>query len=290
MQVRPPTRDDAEAVLAVLVARDIADIGRPDIALDDVITEWELPGTDPALDCFVAEDDDGTVTGYAAVDDRGGFVAVHPAAEGRGIGTALREAVERRAAERGDPVASQPVVATNTAAIAHLRAAGYVCRHVYQRMRAPLAAVPPAAATDGLRRFDLDADGEAIHALFETAFAEIPGNVGEPFDRWRLWAARHTDPAHRLVIVDGEGPAAAIIGERWEGGIGYVAQVAVLPRSRGRGHARALLLALAEAFRGDGLETFELSVHGANTPATGLYESVGMTPDFRSERWGRAAA
>src|SRR3954454_18724413 len=231
MRLRPPTREDAEAVLAVLVARDIADIGRPDVSLEDVITDWEMPGTDPEVDCFVAEEADGTIAGYAMVDDRGAFVAVHPQAEGRGIGTALREAVERRAAERGDMTASQPVVATNTAGIEHLRAAGYERRHVYQRMRAPLAALAAGAVPDGLRRFDLDAEGEAVHALLEAAFAEIPGNVGGPFDRWRTWAERHSEPAYRLVIEDAEGLAAAATGERWEGGIGYVAQVAVARRA-----------------------------------------------------------
>jgi hypothetical protein len=34
--LRPPTHDDDEAVLAVLVARDIADFGVPDVTLADL--------------------------------------------------------------------------------------------------------------------------------------------------------------------------------------------------------------------------------------------------------------
>jgi hypothetical protein len=34
----------------------------------------------------------------------------------------------------------------------------------------------------------------------------------------------------------------------------------------------------------------QLSVAGANAPAMGLYESVGMTADFRLERWELAAS
>ena len=286
MRLRPPRPDDAEAVLAVLVARDVADIGRPDVALDDVTSDWDMPGIEPHLDCFVAEDDDGSVIGYAVVDHRGASVAVHPEHEGRGAGTLLREAVERRMAERGDPL-MQAVVAANTAAVGHLRAAGYERRHVYQRMRAPLDAVPPPAGDPVLRRFDLDAEGDAVHALIEEAFSEIEGNVREPAESWRTWAAKHTEPAYRLVIEDADGPAAAATGERWEDGVGYVAELAVAPRARGRGYGRALLLALADAFRGDGLQTMELSVHGTNAPATGLYESVGMVPDWRAERWER---
>jgi hypothetical protein len=32
------------------------------------------------------------------------------------------------------------------------------------------------------------------------------------------------------------------------------------------------------------------SVAGGNTPATGLYEAVGMAADLRSERWELAAS
>ena len=69
--------------------------------------------------------------------------------------------------------------------------------------------------------------------------------------------------------------------------MGYVAELGTAPWARGRGHGRTLLLAMAGAFRADGLETIELSVHAANAPALGLYERIGMVPDFRAERWER---
>jgi ribosomal protein S18 acetylase RimI-like enzyme len=46
-----------------------------------------------------------------------------------------------------------------------------------------------------------------------------------------------------------------------------------------------VLLALLDAFRTAGLTTAELSVRGVNAVALGLYESVGMAPDFRAELW-----
>ena len=286
MRLRPPRPDDAEPVLALLVARDVADIGRPDVTLADVTADWEMPGIDPARDCFVAADDDGTITGYAVVDHRGANVSVHPGHENRGVGTLLRKAVERRMTERGDPL-MQAIVTANASGIAHLRAAGYERRHVYQRMRARLEAVPAAPSDAPVRRFDLDAEGTAVHELIEDAFTEIEGNVREPADAWRTWMAKHTEPPYRLVVEDADGLAGAATGERWQDGVAYVAELAVAPRARGRGHGRTLLLALADAFRADGLQTIELSVHGANAPATGLYESIGMKPDWRAERWER---
>ena len=283
MRVRAPRRDEAEAVLDVIVARDVADIGRPDYMLQDVLDDWSAPGLDLERDVFVVEDDDGALIGWADVDERGARVSVRPGHEGRGAGTLLREAVEARTRERGLPI-WQNVVSANVAAVEHLRAAGYERVQQYQRMRGALADVPatPGAA---VRHFDLDAEGAAIHELVERAFGEIERNAPQSFESWQAETAAGSEPAFRLALDDEHGLAGVAIGHRWEDGVGYVAQLAVARRARGRGHGRALLLALLDAFRDAGLTTAELSVAGTNAPATGLYESAGMTPDFRAERW-----
>ena len=68
----------------------------------------------------------------------------------------------------------------------------------------------------------------------------------------------------------------------------YVDDLSTLPEARGRGHGRALLLALFAAFKGDGLRRAELSVHGDNRGAARLYESVGMTASWEAQRWEKA--
>lgn len=45
-RLRPPRRDEAEAVHAVILARDVADMGRPDYSVRDVRDDWEMPGPD----------------------------------------------------------------------------------------------------------------------------------------------------------------------------------------------------------------------------------------------------
>lgn len=281
MLLRPPVRADAEAVLAVCVARDVADIGHPDCTLDDVLADWAMPSVDPAVDCLVAEDG-GALVGYALIDHRGASVQVHPEAEGRGVGTALREFAERRADERGQPD-RQGLPSRNEGAKAHLSAAGYHRALVYQRMRGDLATLPVREPVAAVRRFDLAAEGEAIHALVEEAFTEIKGNVGDPFDVWRMLVQTRSRPELRLAV----GTDAALVGEaREDEGIGYVADLAVARHARGRGYGRDLLLAAFTAFRALGLRTVDLSVQGEN-PAVGLYESVGLTPAWRSERWER---
>jgi mycothiol synthase len=282
MLIRPPRRDEAEAVHVLIVARDVADIGRPDYTLRDVLDDWQRP----ELDVFVVEDGAGAIVGWADTDSRGARVAVHPDHERRGVGTLLRGAVEARLRERGIAL-RQDVIPANEAAVEHLRAAGYERTRVHQRMRGSLSTAPARSVgpAGSVRGFDLDTEGAAVHALITTAFSEIGAHVTQSYDAWHHEIAERSEPAFRLALDDDAGLAGAVVGERWEDGVGYVPALAVAGRARGRGHGRALLLAVLDAFGAAGLTIAELSVAGANTPATGLYESVGMTADFRSERW-----
>jgi len=281
MRLRSPRRDEAEAVHAVILARDVADIGRSDYSVQDVRADWELPSVELERDVFVVEDGDGALIGWADIGEWSARVAVHPDHEGRGVGTLLRGAVEARTRERGFPVCQQ-VIPANPGAVAHLRAAGYEPIQFHQRMLAALDDVPAAPAAP-VRRFDLQAEGRALHELFEEAFAQIPNNEPRSYESWYSDVAARSEPMFRLALDDEQGLVGLAIGERWEDGAGYVAQLAVA--RRGRGHGRTLLLTLMDAFRTAGLRTAELSVAGTNAPATGLYESVGFRPHFRIERW-----
>ena len=90
-----------------------------------------------------------------------------------------------------------------------------------------------------------------MHALIQDAFAEIDGHEFQPLERWRAKTIGKDghDPSLWQLLEDDEGLAGAALGERWEDGTGYVAELAVAGRARGRGHGRALLLGLFEAFR-----------------------------------------
>jgi ribosomal protein S18 acetylase RimI-like enzyme len=284
-RLRPPSPADAEAVVSVILARDVADLGAPDFTLEDLRADWSTPGLALEHDARVSGHA-GEVRGYAILLGDDAVVIVHPEAEGRGDGTVLRRWAEARAAERGTSVLRQFAYGGNDRAREHLRAAGYAPAQHYFRLRADLADVP--GAPDGsLRTFDADRDEVAVHALIQDAFSEIDGHVFAPLERWRaktIAKAGH-DPSLWLLLEDGDGLAGAALGERWEGNTGYVAELAVAPRHRGRGHGRTLLLGLFDAFRRAGLEHAELSVHGRNRAAVRLYESVGMRPTWEAERW-----
>jgi mycothiol synthase len=286
-RVRPPSEADAPSVLRVILARDVADLGVPDFTLEDLLADWATPGLSLEHDVRVAQAD-GEIRGYAILLADDAVVIVDPDAEGEGLGTVLRRWAEARAAERGTSVLRQFTAGRNDGARRLLREAGYAPVQHYFRLRADLASVPPPADVP-LRTFE-PGDAEAVHRLIEDAFSEIEGNTPQTLEEWRtkgIEKAGH-DPALWLVADDEQGVLGAALGERWQNGTGYVGELAVASRARGRGLGRALLLGLFDRFRAAGLRHAELSVHGRNRGALALYESVGMRTTWEAERWEKA--
>ena len=202
----------------------------------------------------------------------------------------LRRWAEARASERGTAVLRQFAYGANDAR-PPAPARG--------RLRAGPALLPPArrprrGAAAGRRArcatFEPD-DEAAVHRLIEDAFTEIEGAHA---DDARGVARARGSPRPGTIRRCGcwprtsDGLAGAALGERWENATGYVAELAVAARARGRGLGRALLLGLFAAFRRAGLTHAELSVHGRNRGALALYESVGMRSTWEAERWEKA--
>jgi mycothiol synthase len=287
MRLRAPEPADAPAVLELIIARDIADLGRPDYTLEDVQADWAAPGIDLARDAWIAEED-GTPLGYALLDDRGAaLITVPPASEGRGVGTALREAAEARALERGEALVRQYVPTGNEAARTVLLSAGYWPAYSYFRMRMDLADALEPPADVHVRPFSRGPDDAPVHALVEEAMAGVAGNEPRTLESWQAAKVDKEgwDPALWLLHEDAGGLAGVVLCERWEEGVGYVDYLAVAARARGQGLGRAMLLHGLAALRAAGLGVAELSVQGENASATRLYESVGMRPVWTIERW-----
>jgi ribosomal protein S18 acetylase RimI-like enzyme len=288
-RLRAPVPADDEAVLRVLLARDVEDIGYPDFTIDDLRADWATPGLDLARDAWVFENPAGEIVASGLLMNDDALIYVHPEACGRGLGTVLRERAEARGRERGTAVLRQFVPVANEPAAALLLEAGWWPAQHYLRMRMSLEDGLPATAA-APRAFERDHDELTVHALVESALSEVEGYVAEPLEVWSRQRIEKPgwDASLWLVLEDEDGLAGAALGERWDGDVGYVAQLAVAPRARGRGHGRALLAALFGAFRDAGLRTAELSVHGANRGAARLYEAVGMRPVWEAQRWEKA--
>lgn len=86
MRFRAPALDDAPAVLALLLARERADLGMPDDTLEEVLDEWRASDVDLAADARVVQAGDGAIVGYAVVRRSGTLAVVHPDHEGAGFG------------------------------------------------------------------------------------------------------------------------------------------------------------------------------------------------------------
>jgi GNAT superfamily N-acetyltransferase len=131
-RLRPPAPADADAVLAVIIARDVADLGMPDFTIEDLRADWASPGISLEDDARVSARD-GEIRGYAILLGDDAIVIVHPEAEGHGDGTVLRRWAEARAAERGTAVLRQFAAGANDRAREHLRKAGYAPAQHYYR-------------------------------------------------------------------------------------------------------------------------------------------------------------
>jgi mycothiol synthase len=290
--MRPAGAADAEAVLEVIVACDVADVGQPDFTLDDVRDQWADPEVDLARDTWVVDDPEIGLAAYAVCTADSQEVYVHPGRLGRGLGAALLEAVEARAGQRGDPL-RQFVGDRNTVAADLLARHGYAVTHRHWRMMCDLDRAPePAQLPEGvsLRPFRLGVDDREVHALVQAAFSEIEGNINHDFEQWRVRSIESSsfDPRWWFIAAAGDEVVGVSLSQLWEpDGIGWVGQLAVAPDWRGRGLGRALLLTSLSAFHDQRVPRAALGVHGRNDRAIRLYESVGMRPAWRHDEYQR---
>ena len=132
--MRAPVPDDAPAVLAVIAARDTADLGAPDCTLGDLRDEWRLSDFDLASDAVVVEAEDRRIVGYSIVRGHGTLAVVAPEAEGQGVGALLLPWAERREREIGRDRHRQWIAAGNERGRELLWVAGYRQERSYWRM------------------------------------------------------------------------------------------------------------------------------------------------------------
>lgn len=294
MRLRPPVADDAPAVLAVLLARDEIDLGRPDYTLDDLRDEWRLGEFDLATDAVVVEADRGLIVGYAVVRSPGALAVVAPGHEGRGVGTLLLRWTERRQREQGRDRYRQWVAATNEGAARLLRAAGYAPERVYTRMVRPLDEVTGAGGVPAgfsLRPVDPARDAPDLHAVDAASFAALPDYQPESLNAFReehLGAHDFDSAMSRVAERDGR-VVGFLLARHWrDDAAGFVDLLAVHPDFQGRGVGTALLESAFARFAASGLREAQLGVASDNPRALRLYERAGMRPAFQSYIYARA--
>jgi mycothiol synthase len=297
------TLEDAPAIAELLLASDIAVLGRSDYTLTEV--EGDLRRSD--LEHIGWYDEAGTLIGYGWV---GRFeqtskveldAYVHPDRD-----TALGDEVLATLEARGIELAAEAGhdhVMFDTAAYRQdertrrwLAASGFETATTFTRMRIDLAGPvtapdPPAGVV--VRRSDAGEHAlRTAHDIHEKAFTEHYGSVPRTFEKFREQFQEHGAEWSALWLgdIDGE-PAGLLIGTQQfveEENAGYVRIVGVLPEARGRGLAKALLQTYFAACQEEGRTAVLLHVDQANvTDALGLYESVGMRSVLQIDAWAK---
>lgn len=294
---RPASSGDLEAVVALCLRCDLADLGTPDTDTDDILSAWRRPGFDLAKDTVVVLAGEGEVVGYGDVfDGREAFGYVDPGWRGRGIGAWLLRRVEElargRQAQRGRDDRTLEVGAPHAdrAFRALAEREGYRPGRSSWLMRLDMAVPPPSPAWPeevAVRRFVREADARAVHRLVQDAFADIGNQPPRSFEFWEQVNLERDDfdPALWFLAVAGDELVGVCLC--FSGSLGgYVAQLAVRRDRRGRGLGDALLRhGFAELWR-RGRRQVWLHVDSENrTGATRLYERAGMRVEHRLDCW-----
>jgi ribosomal protein S18 acetylase RimI-like enzyme len=297
------TPEDAPAIAELLLASDIAVLGRSDYTLTEVA--GDLRRSD--LEHTGWYDESGALIGYGWV---GRFeqtskieidAYVHPEHDAE-LGDEVLATLEARgvdlAAEAGHDHALFDIGAyrEDERTRGWLADRGFEIATTFTRMRIDLpghvtAPEPPAGVV--VRRSDAGEDDlRTAHDIHEKAFTEHYGSVPRSFEKFRDQFQEHGPDWSKLWIGDVDGARAGLlIGTQQfveEDNAGYVRIVGVLPEARGRGLAKALLQTCFAAAQADGRTAVLLHVDQANvTNALGLYESVGMRSVLQIDAWAK---
>lgn len=147
-----------------------------------------------------------------------------------------------------------------------------------RRASTPLPALPAGVR---LEPFRPDLHARDVHRMLYRFWSDIPTHHDRPYDQWRALFIDHpgSDPDHQVVAWQDDEVVGAAICCVFTGGTGWIMQLGVAPRARGRGLGRALLGIAAERLTAAGVREVGLSVDATNASALSLYTAAGFARD-----------
>lgn len=312
---RTATREDIDAMHAVLAAADAVDHPTWITPRDDIADTFDLSHIDHSRDTIIGFDDTGRAVAFGSAflhPSREGDLTVHlsgaviPEFRRRGIGTAVLAWTHARAtqqlAEAATTVApgewnmsvkayseeSTPDVAAIAARL------GFAVERWFTTMSRDLdVAVPAVAAPDGVRVVPYDASlSDKVLTARNDAFRDHWGSLPTSPERWQKFVGGEflrPDLSRLALNADGEVIAlclASVIEDDWEAlgaSHAYIDLIGVFRTHRRRGLAPLVIAASLEAITAAGLEKAVLDVDTASpTGANSLYEGLGFRATERS--------
>jgi mycothiol synthase len=255
---------------------------------------WKSPGFDLERDAWVVETSDGRIVGYEEFDSRfahaslGGDGYVHPEYQGRGIGTTMLHALERRAREEmqlAEPdlrvFIHNGMMASDVVSRQMHETEGYRPIRFSWHMDVQLEEAPREPAwPEGieLRPFVLTEHNHRLYEAHEEAFSDHWGHTPHTFEDWQhhMSGREDHDPSLWFVAWDHDQIAGYSLC-RYRMGHGWVGTLGVRRAWRKRGLGEALLLHSFGEFYKRGISTIGLGVDAESpTGATRLYKKAGM--------------
>jgi mycothiol synthase len=298
--LRPATMEDAPGVLEIMRACDIAVTGESEEALDDIVTEWGIPGVNLETDLRVISAPDGRLVAYAIVLDNFRPVTpeidvyIHPDFWDDSLDSVLMGWVEERVRQAIAKVPADARVAMQGYTFSKdeyykrvlERARMRPIRHAFRMMMA--LDQPPGQPEwpEGiiLRVFQEGDDKRPVLEAMRGSFQDHWGYVEQPFDehyeRWSHFWDEDFDPSLWFLAMDGDQIAGICLcrGKRGDDeSFGWVGTLGVTRPYRRQGLGMALLLHAFAELRTRGKTKVGLGVDASSlTGATLLYEKAGM--------------
>jgi ribosomal protein S18 acetylase RimI-like enzyme len=300
--VRSPTTVDIPAILTLMHDYDLAETGQvAPLTPRHILSDWE--DVNPATDAWLILAPDGHLAGYALLldDGAGRLLAdgyVHPAWQGRGIGTTIIALMEQRAAllletqpTEARVVLVNNVMASSPAACSLMETRGYALTRVFFRMQMLLKVLPPVPAwPEGISVRTCDDSEEDIYRAYETAeegFKDHWAHIPRSFEDWhKHMSIEQIDRSLWFLAQDGNQMVGTALCRTRADGTGWINTVAVLRPWRKRGLGLALLHQAFAAFYQRGIRQVGLGVDAQSlTGAQRLYERAGMHVQARIARY-----
>jgi len=305
--VRAATMDDVEAAVDLFNTCSMAMIGAPDLTVQDVHLEWQLPDfnleTDTRVVIALGDDQDEQIVGYVEVWTIAKppvypwvWARVHPTFEGQGIGTYLMTWAEERARQAIAKTPPEARVAMRSGTISTHKPAkrlledlGMQAIRHHWRMVIELNEQPPAPEwPEGftLRTLIPGQDERAVLQAVRDSFQDHWGYMEQPFEeefqRWMHFISQHKDydPSLWFLALAGDDIAGVSLCSPKipeDLGMGWVDTLGVRRPWRRKGLGLALLRHSFGEFYRRGQRRVGLDVDADSlTGATRLYEKAGM--------------
>lgn len=259
--------DQLKALASICLERDG---GLPSLASEETLRAFFYSG-----EAIGGRDETGDLVAVAGLFRSEGRVTasglVHPASRGEGHG----EALVAWAREHANGVPLRVVAETTSPESNTLYATSGLTRSFAETVMVhSLRGIPRIARPQGVQTaaFTEETAG-AFHAAYRSSFGDRPGFPDTPQDEWLSWliAGDNFRPADSRVAFDAAGEPVGFVTVS----DGWIDQVGVSPRWRGRSLGAHLVVRSLSALRRAGSEQVWLCVNVDN-PARSLYERLGF--------------